>query len=190
MSWRSRLLPRGSGTAPAGTAAVARRSPQAAPSRSRRPRQGGQGSGGLREGREGTRAAHSCSSVHDPPRVRPEEDRPQGAALQVPRSRRGWTCKLVLRDKQGKTEKDRVFWWRRSATKQEAEHRVSVVALAAVAQNLPLQRLLPASGSTFADAEEAEKERAEHRRAERPGRKRGSPRQGCEQGGSRRRCSR
>ena len=48
----------------------------------------------------------------------------------------GWTCKLVLRDKQGKTEKDRVFWWReKCATKQEAEHRVSVVALAAVAQN-------------------------------------------------------
>ena len=32
----------------------------------------------------------SCKlPVHDPPRVRPEEDRPQGAALQVPRSRRG-----------------------------------------------------------------------------------------------------
>lgn len=79
----------------------------------------------------------------------------------------GWTCKLVLRDKQGKTEKDRVFWWReKCATKQEAEHRVSVVALAAVAQNLPLQRLLPGEyRSTFADAEEAEKERAEHRRA-------------------------
>ena len=78
----------------------------------------------------------------------------------------GWTCKLVLRDKQGKTEKDRVFWWReKCATKQEAEHRVSVVALAAVAQNLPLQRLLPGEyRSTFADAEEAEKERAEHRR--------------------------
>ena len=79
----------------------------------------------------------------------------------------GWTCKLVLRDKQGKTEKDRVFWWReKCATKQEAEHRVSVVALAAVAQNLPLQRLLPGEyRSTFADAEEAEKARAENRRA-------------------------
>ena len=79
----------------------------------------------------------------------------------------GWTCKLVLRDKQGKTEKDRVFWWReKCATKQEAEHRVSVVALAAVAQNLPLQRLLPGEyRSTFADAEEAEKARVENRRA-------------------------
>ena len=78
----------------------------------------------------------------------------------------GWTCKLVLRDKQGKTEKDRVFWWReKCATKQEAEHRVSVVALAAVAQNLPLQRLLPGEyRSTFADAEEAEKAKAENAR--------------------------
>ena len=79
----------------------------------------------------------------------------------------GWTCKLVLRDKQGKTEKDRVFWWKENcATKQEAEHRVSVVALAAVAQNLPLQRLLPGEyKNTFADAEEAEKRRLEHQKA-------------------------
>ena len=83
-----------------------------------------------------------------------------------------WTCKLVLRDKQGKKEKDRVFWWKDPpcATKQEAEHRVSVVALAAVASNLPLQRLLPAEyRGAFADAEAAERARAEdaRRRAER-----------------------
>ena len=104
----------------------------------------------------------------------------------------GWTCKLVLRDKQGKTEKDRVFWWReKCATKQEAEHRVSVVALAAVAQNLPLQRLLPGEyRSTFADAEEAEKARRRTRGPERRGRKRGSLAPRLRTRRSRRRCSR
>jgi len=89
----------------------------------------------------------------------------------------GWTCKLVLRDKH-KPDKDQVFFWKTAEkTKIEAEHRVSVVALAKVANALPLQRLLPNEyKETFTQCEALEKKRMddaarraaeEERRAER-----------------------
>jgi len=89
----------------------------------------------------------------------------------------GWTCKLVLRDKH-KPDKDKVFFWKTAEkTKVDAEHRVAVVALAKVANSLPLQRLLPAEyKETFTECEALEKKRmddaarraaAEEKRAER-----------------------
>lgn len=81
-----------------------------------------------------------------------------------------WTCRLILRDKH-KPDKDEQFVWREGcATKAEAEHRVSVLALAKIANALPLQRLLPSEyKETFTKWEEAERKRmdAEKKRAER-----------------------
>ena len=97
-------------------------------------------------------------------------------AQELPNSA-GWTCKLVLRDKH-KPDKDKVFFWKTAEkTKADAEHRVAVVALAKVANSLPLQRLLPAEyKETFTQCEALEKKRiddaarraeAEEKRAER-----------------------
>ena len=72
----------------------------------------------------------------------------------------GWTCKVVLQDKH-KPDKDAVFFWKeRCQTKAEAEHRAAVVALAKIANSLPLQRLLPAEyKDTFVECERLEKKR-------------------------------
>ena len=74
-----------------------------------------------------------------------------------------WTCKLVLRDKH-KPDKDKVFFWNEKCeTKLEAEHRVAVVALAKIANTLPLQRLLPNEyKETFTQCEEMEKKKLEN----------------------------
>lgn len=75
----------------------------------------------------------------------------------------GWTCKVVLQDKH-KPDKDAVFFWKeRCETKAEAEHRAAVVALAKIANSLPLQRLLPAEyKETFIKCELLEKKRQEN----------------------------
>ena len=74
----------------------------------------------------------------------------------------GWTCKVVLADKH-KPDKDKVFFWKEKCeTKEEAEHRVAVVALAKIANSLPLQRLLPTEyKSTFVECERLEAKRLE-----------------------------
>ena len=73
----------------------------------------------------------------------------------------GWTCKVVLPDKY-KPDKDVViFCDEPCASKEEAAQRAAVAALAKVASNLPLQRLLPAKyKQVFLDHEARERARA------------------------------
>ena len=73
----------------------------------------------------------------------------------------GWTCKVVLPDKY-KPDKDVVVFADEPCdSKEEAMQRAAVAALAKVASNLPLQRLLPGKyKQVFLDREASERARA------------------------------
>ena len=86
---------------------------------------------------------------------------------------KGWTCKVVLPDKY-KPEKDVVLFSNApSASKEEAQQLAAVAALARVAHNLPLQRLLPARyARVFLECEAEEREKATKARLEQEERER------------------
>ena len=75
---------------------------------------------------------------------------------------KGWTCKVVIPDKY-KPDKDTVIFSDVPCpNKDEAAQRGAVAALAKVANNLPLHRLLPSEyKQVFLDIGEREKEKAE-----------------------------
>ena len=72
----------------------------------------------------------------------------------------GYTCKVVLPDKYKPDSDIVIFSSEACATKDEAMQRCAVLALARVANNLPLQRLLPPMyKQLFAELEEKEREK-------------------------------
>lgn len=93
----------------------------------------------------------------------------------------GYTCKVVLPDKYKPDNDIVIFSSEACATKDEAMQRSAVLALARVANNLPLQRLLPPMyKQLFAELEEKEREKnakAKHDAAERERRSKFRPKE-------------